>query len=227
MFYVLGVPGPPTLLEAKDVTATSAGLAWKAPEDNGGSPITNYMIEKRQGESSRWAKVNRERVTDCEYDVTGLIEGSEYHFRVSAENTAGMSPASQPIGPVIPKAPETPIKFILPLQDQEAKVDDEEVTLVCEVNKDDTEAMWYKDGNLLQTTDRYKPSTRGRKHILTISNVKLEDEAQFSCQVPTSSVSESLCLSAKGLWYIHLLFTLVTGERCEHTVCLVCGRRSD
>lgn len=53
------VPGPPTLLEAQDITATSANLSWQAPVDNGGSPITNYLIEKKQPQSSRWSKVNK------------------------------------------------------------------------------------------------------------------------------------------------------------------------
>lgn len=59
---------------------------------------------------------------DCEYDVTGLVEGTDYHFRVSAENAAGSSPHSKELGPITAKKPATPIKFVKPLEDQEVKV---------------------------------------------------------------------------------------------------------
>lgn len=57
--YHTGVPGPPTLLEAKDIQASNASLSWKAPEDTGGAPITSYLVEKKQTTSTRWAKANK------------------------------------------------------------------------------------------------------------------------------------------------------------------------
>jgi len=57
--FCSGVPGPPRLLEAKNITATTASLSWSAPEDDGGSPITNYLIEKKQSTGTRWSKVNK------------------------------------------------------------------------------------------------------------------------------------------------------------------------
>lgn len=42
------VPGPPTgPIEAVDVKAEEISLAWKPPKDDGGEPITNYILEKR------------------------------------------------------------------------------------------------------------------------------------------------------------------------------------
>ena len=54
--------------------------------------------------------------------MTGLIEGSDYLFRVSAENAAGASPASKELGPITAKRPSTPLKFVKPLVDQDSKV---------------------------------------------------------------------------------------------------------
>ena len=54
--------------------------------------------------------------------MTGLIEGSDYLFRVSAENAAGASPASKELGPITAKQPSTPLKFVKPLVDQDSKV---------------------------------------------------------------------------------------------------------
>lgn len=124
-------------------------------------------------------------MTDCTYDVTGLIEGTSYHFRVSAENTAGTSPASESIGPIVPKTPTTPLRFLKQLEDAEAKVEDR-VTLTCEVNKDNTDAQWFKDDLPLKINDKFKAIRDGRRHQLVISDVKLEDEAQYSCKVKQS-----------------------------------------
>lgn len=57
------------------------------------------------------------------------------------------------------------------------------VTLVCEVNKDSTKAVWTKDGNELKPSDRFRITRDGRKHILEIHEITLEDEAQYSCKV--------------------------------------------
>ena len=38
-------PGPPKDLTATAVSDTRIDLEWKAPDNNGGSPITGYKIE--------------------------------------------------------------------------------------------------------------------------------------------------------------------------------------
>lgn len=40
-------PSPPINLTVADVTSETAILNWNEPEDDGGSPITGYRIEKR------------------------------------------------------------------------------------------------------------------------------------------------------------------------------------
>jgi len=41
-------------LVAKEVRADHITVAWKKPEDNGGSDITGYIIEKMDMDSGRW-----------------------------------------------------------------------------------------------------------------------------------------------------------------------------
>ncbi len=95
---VLGKPGSPEgPLEVSDVTAEKAKIAWKKPEDDGGSPIKEYEIEKMDMATGKWVRVGRlpaDRVGPdgkLEYDVTGLNPGSEYKFRVTAVNAEGDS----------------------------------------------------------------------------------------------------------------------------------------
>ena len=78
-------------------------LSWTAPDSDGGSPITSYVLEKKEPFSSRWTEVTT--VSSTEFKVTGLKEGSEYQFRVSAENKAGVGKPSEPSESKVAKLP--------------------------------------------------------------------------------------------------------------------------
>lgn len=41
-------PGPPRKVSVEGVGKTCATLTWKAPEFDGGSPITGYYVERMQ-----------------------------------------------------------------------------------------------------------------------------------------------------------------------------------
>lgn len=69
----------------------SCKLTWYSPEDNGGSAITNYIIEKRESDRMGWTSVSY-TVTRNNAVVQGLIDGKGYFFRIAAENIIGMGP---------------------------------------------------------------------------------------------------------------------------------------
>ncbi len=88
-------PGAPTSL------GTTAGdsqvaLAWTAPVSNGGSAITDYVIEYKLHADSSWTTFSDGTSTSTSATVTGLTNGSSYDFRVYAVNGAGTSTASSP-----------------------------------------------------------------------------------------------------------------------------------
>lgn len=138
--------------------------------------------------------------------MSGLVEGSDYYFRVSAENEAGAGATSKELGPLTAK---TPVKFVKQLDDQEVKVEDC-VTLVCEVNKDNTSATWYKDGTALKSSPRFKISSDGRQHILAINDITLDDESQYSCKV---CMLHSRQLEITGI-YLHVDIYIMQTTRC-------------
>lgn len=72
-----------------NITKINAELKWQAPSSDGGSPITNYVVEKRDVRRKAWQTVDT-TIKELKYTVTPLNEGSLYVFRVAAENAVGM-----------------------------------------------------------------------------------------------------------------------------------------
>ena len=87
------VPSAPAAPTASNVTATGATLAWTAPTSNGGAAITDYIVQYRLATSSTWQSVTVTAPTTST-TLTGLASGTGYTFRVTAQNSAGNSPAS-------------------------------------------------------------------------------------------------------------------------------------
>lgn len=74
-----------------EVFAERIGLAWSPPVDDGGSKITNYVVEKREDNRKSWVHVSNDP-KECAYVVTRLTENHEYEFRVMAQNKFGVGP---------------------------------------------------------------------------------------------------------------------------------------
>uniref|UniRef100_A0A8D8QGY6 Twitchin n=1 Tax=Cacopsylla melanoneura TaxID=428564 RepID=A0A8D8QGY6_9HEMI len=89
--YVVDKPSPPQgPLDCYDITPESCSLSWKPPLDDGGSPITNYVVEKYENATGFWSKCSS-FVRSPMYDVFGLETNKMYRFRVRAENQYGVS----------------------------------------------------------------------------------------------------------------------------------------
>ena len=71
------------------MTKESCQLTWKAPESDGGSPVTGYFVDRAHKGSSHWLHCNKEPVCDTKYKVTDLIEDTEYIFRIVVVNKIG------------------------------------------------------------------------------------------------------------------------------------------
>lgn len=90
-------PGPVKNLKVIDSTNTSLTLAWTKPDHDGGSHISEYIIEMRDVDTVEWKQRGTCRV--CKYEVTQLQEDTEVLFRVFAKNEKGRSDFSK-IGPI-------------------------------------------------------------------------------------------------------------------------------
>lgn len=76
-------PGPPGRPEVVDgsVDRNSVELTWDPPTTKG-SPITGYIIEKKELNGTKWVKALEQPGQECSAFVPNLIEGRQYQFRV-------------------------------------------------------------------------------------------------------------------------------------------------
>ena len=96
-FPIADVPEAPGTPEINNPQPTTLTLTWKPPVSDGGAEITNYVVERKDKFSSRWTPISIAQVIKTtRFEVTGLTEGTDYEFRVSAENKAGVGPPSNP-----------------------------------------------------------------------------------------------------------------------------------
>jgi hypothetical protein len=88
-------PQPPTNLSATSASSSQINLSWSAPNNNGGSPITGYEIERSTDSGSTWSTiVSNSASSSTTYSDTGLAANTSYLYRVSAINSVGTSSPS-------------------------------------------------------------------------------------------------------------------------------------
>ena len=103
-FFFAVKPGPISgPLKTSDLTPDSVSLSWKQPLDDGGSPITNYILEARDSKSYDWKQVAKLPSSTTRYTVNDLEEGETYDFRVSAVNKVGQGKPVQTEASVRPQ----------------------------------------------------------------------------------------------------------------------------
>ena len=84
-------PPPPPVPDAPTNLLAVGGdgqvvLTWDAPQDDGGTAITDYEV--RINQTGEWISIGS---TDTTHTVTGLVNGATYVFQVRAVNAAGKS----------------------------------------------------------------------------------------------------------------------------------------
>jgi len=101
---------PPSPIAPSPITDLSAApgdakvtLSWSAPF-NGGSPITDYIIEYKQTANPTYAVFTDGTSTSTTAMVTGLVNGISYDFKVKAVNSVGQAPDSN-VATTTPQAP--------------------------------------------------------------------------------------------------------------------------
>ena len=103
---VVTAPGAPTIGTATSANA-SATVRWTAPADNGGSAVTGYSVQVLNNAEQQVGALRPAGATATSLVVTGLTNGTAYHFQVAATNSAGTGPYSASSNTVTPSAGAT------------------------------------------------------------------------------------------------------------------------
>lgn len=85
-------PSPPRgPVSTFKVTSSSAEIRWLPPENTGGLPLTNYIVEIRESSRAYWRRAATINALSPSYTLTDLKEGAEYIVRIIAKNQEGES----------------------------------------------------------------------------------------------------------------------------------------
>ncbi|XP_034545040.1 immunoglobulin-like and fibronectin type III domain-containing protein 1 [Notolabrus celidotus] len=117
---VLDKPTPPQgPVDIMESAVTSVEYKWKPPKDNGGCPVTNYIIERQQVGRNKWSNLGEIPSSNPSYKDTDVTPGRRYCYRIRAKNAEGISDCLQtediPAGvlryPGTPSAPKVVSAF--------------------------------------------------------------------------------------------------------------------
>uniref|UniRef100_A0AAQ4RB77 protein-tyrosine-phosphatase n=1 Tax=Gasterosteus aculeatus aculeatus TaxID=481459 RepID=A0AAQ4RB77_GASAC len=90
---VKSLPKPPGTPVVTETTATSVTITWDSGNPD---PVTYYIIQYRaKSPDSKYETVDD--ITTTRYSIGGLYPNTEYEIRVSAVNTIGQGPPSEPV----------------------------------------------------------------------------------------------------------------------------------
>ena len=100
---VLDVPLKPRNLNPEEVRAEHVKLSWDPPQDDGGTPITGYLVRYMDIDSGEWATACT--TSSCNATAKGLKPGHLYQFEVSAINKEGQSEPILTTDPILAENP--------------------------------------------------------------------------------------------------------------------------
>ena len=88
-------------------------LAWNAPTDTGGMPVTDYEIQYRKTTDAAWTSFSHPASPAAGILVTGLTPGYIYAFRVAAKTVVGTgAPSSESNAVGLTASPSSPTSVV-------------------------------------------------------------------------------------------------------------------
>ena len=183
------LPGVPTGLTVESETVAAIELSWTAPGDDGGKPITGYLVEVASDAAGPWttAKAHTGSAT-ATYIHTGLTHTTTYHYRVSAITAAGTGKPSTTMSGTTAALPVMTIGVALSNGNPVTSVDEAEPAPFVILRAGDTsEALtvnleWIQDGGTaVAATDEFDIGDTSVSHDLpTRDNVVDEPDGTIA-----------------------------------------------
>jgi subtilisin family serine protease len=110
-----GVPTAPCCITQTLVGPQYVALRWSSPTFNGGSAVTNYVVEYTVNNGVSWTIFPATTGKSTNLTITGLADGVPHKFRVSARNAIATGPPSEVSNaytPLTPTAPGRPLNAV-------------------------------------------------------------------------------------------------------------------
>lgn len=195
--WTMEEPGPAYDLQFSEVRGHSLVLLWKAPVYTGAGPVTGYLVDMAKKGSTEFVSLTQEAVSHRYLQVTSLVEGETYVFRVRSVNSKGVGKPSQVSEPVCARAlPGT--KEIVAGVDEETG--DIFLSLeACEISET-SKFVWSKNYKAIGDCPRVAVTQKGRTSRLTFTNPDKDDLGKYSVVVTdTDGVSSSHTLTEDAL----------------------------
>lgn len=177
-------PGRPAI---SDWDSDFVELEWAPPKNDGGSPITGYVIQKKEKGSPFWQNAAQIPGKTCKGRAPDLVEGTEYEFRVIALNAAGQSEPSDPSDMIMARPRHLAPKIKTPLRDIRIKAGTIFHTDINFVGEPAPEVVWTCDGKVLKTDERATITAIGYHTIVHIVNTKRSDSGELVLKLSNES----------------------------------------
>uniref|UniRef100_A0A7N8X326 Titin n=1 Tax=Mastacembelus armatus TaxID=205130 RepID=A0A7N8X326_9TELE len=186
-------PLPPGKVSVCEVTGTSVTLTWEKPDHDGGSRITGYIVEMQSKGSDKWSQVMVVKTNEA--FVTGLTQGEEYMFRISAANEKGVSDPRSLSVPVVAKDLVISPTFKLLFSTFSVLAGDDLKIDVPYVACPKATAVWFKDGVLLKETTRVNVEATDKNLLLVIKDACREDVGTYTIKLTNTAGEASTDIS--------------------------------
>ncbi|XP_060101616.1 myosin-binding protein C, slow-type isoform X11 [Heteronotia binoei] len=159
-------------------------MVTKGLEDTNGyiGDKVELSVEVSEDDANvKWFKNGVELPLDSKSRYKVKVEGKK-HTLIINEATKGdnatysvMTTGGQSAAKL--KVDLRPLKIMQPLEDQTVRLG-KELSLKCEISEN-LEGKWYKNGQLLQPSDRIKMYHKGRIHRLIIDSSLVDDDGEY------------------------------------------------
>nr|CAD7456920.1 unnamed protein product [Timema tahoe] len=177
-------PSAPGVPKVTEIGGDFVNLQWDKPDSDGGARIQGYWIDKRESGSDAWQRANIALCLPTQFNISNLIEGRQYEFRVFAQNEAGLSPASTASTSVKIKDPlaAIPPEIVKPLRNANA-IQNHNAEFQCTITGTPRPNItWYKGARELNHGNKYHMLKEGDTYSLVINDVYGEDADEYVCR---------------------------------------------
>ena len=174
-------------LELSGMTETTLVIKWIAPESDGGSPLTEYLVERKEVSKKAWQKVGNVDGQTTHIEAAGLKKGTSYTFRITAANQLGYGPAFSPEDVIVAGKLMTPPSP--PSNLQVADVTSRSVTLqwAPPISTGGAELTGYIIEKMLDGTDKWEKVATLDPSVTVHCIQNLKEKSEFFFRVLTEN----------------------------------------